>query len=130
MRPIWKGAISFGLVTIPVGLYTATDDLRPKFRQLRSGDHSRVKNKRVAESDGAEVPFEEIVKGYEFEKNRYVVFTDSELEAALKVKSAGTVDVVQFVKSAEIDPIFYRSSYYLAPEKTGVKAYRILVKAL
>jgi len=131
MRPIWKGAISFGLVTIPVGLYSATDDLRPKFRQLRSGDHSRIKYKRVAESDGEEVPFEEIVKGYEFEKDRYVVFTDDELEAALKAKSTGgMVDVVQFVKSEEIDPIFYRSSYYLSPEKTGVKAYRILAKAL
>lgn len=130
MRPIWKGAISFGLVTIPVGLYTATDDLRPKFRQLRSGDHSRIKYKRVAESDGAEVPFEDIVKGYEFEKDRYVVFTDDELEAALKARSAGTVDVVQFVKAEEIDPIFYRSSYYLAPEKTGAKAYRILSRAL
>lgn len=130
MRPIWKGAISFGLVTIPVGLFTATEDKRPKFRQLRSSDHARVKYKRVAESDGEEVPYEDIVKGFEFEKDRYVVFTDDELEAALKSKGAGMVDVVQFVKTEEIDPIFYRSSYYLAPEKTGVKAYRILLDAL
>lgn len=130
MRPIWKGAISFGLVTIPVGLFTATEDKRPKFRQLRSGDHARIRYKRVAESDGEEVPYEDIVKGYEFDKDRYVVFTDDELEAALKSKGAGTVDVVQFVKAEEIDPIFYRSSYYLAPEKTGVKAYRILHDAL
>lgn len=130
MRPIWKGAISFGLVTIPVGLYTATEDKRPKFRQLRSGDHSRIKYKRVAESDGEEVPYEDIVKGFEFEKDRYVVFTDDELEAALKSKGSGMVDVVQFVKSEEIDPIYYRASYYLAPEKTGVKAYRILMSAL
>jgi DNA end-binding protein Ku len=130
MRPIWKGAISFGLVTIPVGLYTATEDKRPKFRQLRSGDHSRIKYKRVAETDGEEVPYEDIVKGYEFEKDRYVVFTDDELEAALKAKGSGMVDVVQFVKSEEIDPIYYRASYYLAPEKTGIKAYRILLEAL
>jgi DNA end-binding protein Ku len=130
MRPIWKGAISFGLVTIPVGLYTATEDKRPKFRQLRSGDHARIKYKRVAESDGEEVPYEDIVKGFEFEKDRYVVFTDDELEAALKSKGSGMVDVVQFVKSEEIDPIYYRASYYLAPEKTGVKAYRILLSAL
>ncbi|HEX9978098.1 MAG TPA: Ku protein [Acidimicrobiia bacterium] len=130
MRPIWKGAISFGLVTIPVGLYTATEDRRPKFRQLRRGDHSRIRYKRVSESDGEEVPYEDIVKGYEFEKDRYVVFTDDELEAALKAKGAGMVDVVQFVKAAEIDPIYYRSSYYLAPEKTGAKAYRILRDAL
>ena len=130
MRPIWKGAISFGLVTIPVGLYAATEDRRPKFRQLRKGDHARIKYKRVAESDGEEVPFEDIVKGYEFEKDRYVVFTDDELEAALKAKGAGMVDVVQFVEAVEIDPIYYRSSYYLGPEKTGVKAYKILRDAL
>lgn len=129
-RPIWRGAISFGLVTIPVALHTATDDLRPKFRQLRKGDHARIRYKRVAESDGAEVPFEEIVKGYEVDKDRYVVFTDDELESALKARGAGTVDVVQFVRSEEIDPIYYRSAYYLAPEKTGAKAYRILAQAL
>ena len=76
------------------------------------------------------MPFEDIVKGYEIEKDRYVVFTDEELEAALKSGQAGTVDVVQFVRDEEIDPIYYRQSYYLAPEQTGVKAYAILVKAL
>jgi DNA end-binding protein Ku len=130
MRPIWKGAISFGLVTIPVGLYSATEDKRPKFRQLRSGDHSRIRYKRVAETDGEEVAYDDIVKGYEFEKDRYVVFTDDELETALKAKGSGMVDVIQFVKAVEIDPIFYRSSYYLAPEKSGAKAYRILLSAL
>ncbi len=84
----------------------------------------------MSESDGEEVPFEKIVKGYEFEKDRYVVFTDDELEAALKAKGAGMIDVIQFVKSEEIDPIFYRSSYYLSPEKTGIKAYKILMRAL
>ena len=129
-RSIWKGAISFGLVTIPVGLYSATESKRPKFRQLRKGDHTRIRYRRVAETDGNEVPFEDIVKGYEIEKDRYVVFTDEELEAALKSGKAGTVDVVQFVQSEEIDPIYYRQSYYLAPEQTGVKAYAIFVKAL
>ncbi|MBA2338504.1 MAG: Ku protein, partial [Acidimicrobiia bacterium] len=70
MRPIWKGAISFGLVTIPVGLYSATEDRRPKFRQLRQSDHSPIKYKRVAENDGNEVPYEDIVKGYEVDKGR------------------------------------------------------------
>jgi DNA end-binding protein Ku len=130
MRPIWKGAISFGLVTIPVGLFSATQDKRPKFRQLREGDHSRIRYKRVADSDGEEVPFEDIVKGYEIDKGRYVVFSDEELETALKTRGSGLVDVVQFVKAAEIDPIYYRASYYLAPEETGVKAYRILMRAL
>jgi DNA end-binding protein Ku len=130
MRPIWRGAISFGLVTIPVGLFTATDDKRPKFRQLRRDDSSRIRYKRVAESDGEEVPFEDIVKGYEIDKGRYVVFTDDELAEALKTKGSGLVDVVQFVHNEEIDPIYYRSSYYLAPEQTGVKAYKILLAAL
>jgi DNA end-binding protein Ku len=130
MRPIWKGAISFGLVTIPVGLYSATEDKRPKFRQLRKGDNSRIRYKRVAESDGEEVPYEEIVKGYEIDKGRYVVFSAEELEGAMAGKSAGMVDVIQFVDQSEIDPMYYRSSYYLAPEKAGIKAYRILLDAL
>jgi len=129
-RPIWKGAISFGLVTIPVGLYAATEDKRPSFRQLRKDDHSRIRYRRVAETDGTEVPYADIVKGYEVDKDRYVVFTDDELEAALRAKTAGMVDVVQFVSSQEIDPIYYRQSYYLAPEKTGAKAYEILRRAL
>ena len=129
-RPIWKGAISFGLVTIPVGLYTATESKRPKFRQLRKGDHARIRYRRVAETDGNEVPFPDIVKGYEVSKDQYVVFTDEELEAALKAGAAGTVDVVQFVRADEIDPIYYRQAYYLAPEQAGAKAYAILVRAL
>jgi len=130
MRPIWKGAISFGLVTIPVGLYTATENKRPKFKQLRESDHSPIKYRRVAESDGVEVPYENIVKGYEIDKGRYVVFTPEELGDIMKGITGGIVDVVQFVDKSEIDPIYYRSSYYLAPEKTGVKAYRILLNAL
>ncbi len=128
-RAIWKGAINFGLVTIPVGLYTATDNKTPKFKQLRKDDHSAIKYKRVSESDGEEVAWEDIVRGYEFEKGRYVVFTDEELEAATP-EGNKLVDVVQFVDESEIDPIYYKSSYYLAPEKTGVKAYQILLQAL
>ena len=130
MRPIWKGAISFGLVTIPVGLYSATENKRPKFKQLRESDHSPIKYKRVAEKDGEEVPFENIVKGYEIDKGRFVVFSSDELSDIMKGISGGTVDVVQFVKQDDIDPIYYRSSYFLAPEKTGIKAYNILLKAL
>lgn len=128
-RAIWKGAINFGLVTIPVGMYTATDNKTPKFKQLRKTDHSPIRYKRVAETDGEEVPWDDIVKGYEFEKDRYVVFTDDELAAA---SPAGDkmVDVVQFVGEDEIDPIMYQKSYYLAPERTGIKAYKILKEAL
>jgi DNA end-binding protein Ku len=128
-RAIWKGAINFGLVTIPVGLYTATDNKTPKFKQLRKTDHSPIRYKRVAEADGQEVQWDDIVKGYEFEKDRYVVFTDEELESA-HTEGNKLVDVVQFVDEQEIDPMFYKSSYYLAPEKTGIKAYRILEQAL
>jgi DNA end-binding protein Ku len=128
-RAIWKGAINFGLVTIPVGLYTATDNKTPKFKQLRKTDHSPIKYKRVAEVDGSEVVWDDIVKGYEFEKDRYVVFTDEELSAA-NPDGNKLVDVVQFVDESEIDPMMYKSSYFLAPEKTGVKAYRILQEAL
>ena len=130
MRPIWKGAVSFGLVTIPVGLYSATENKRPKFRQLRESDHSPIKYKRVAESDGVEVPYENIVKGYEIDKGRFVVFSGDELSEIMKGITGGIVDVVQFVNQAEIDPVYYRSTYYLAPEKTGVKAYKILLRAL
>jgi DNA end-binding protein Ku len=128
-RAIWKGAINFGLVTIPVGLYTATDNKTPKFKQLRKTDHSPIRYKRVAEADGQEVQWDDIVKGYEFEKDRYVVFTDEELDSAHQDGNK-LVDVVQFVDEAEIDPMYYKSAYYLAPEKTGIKAYRILEEAL
>ena len=129
MQSIWKGAISFGLVTIPVGLYSATEDKKASFKQLREGDHSPIKYKRVAEVDGEEVPYEKIVRGYEFEKGKYVVFTREELKA-IGQTLAGTVDVVQFVDQADIDPIYFKKSYYLAPEKGGVKAYSILLNAL
>ena len=129
-RSIWKGAISFGLVTIPVALYTATESKTPKFKMLRGTDHSPIKYKRVAESDGEEVVWDDIVRGYEVEKGKYVVFTDEELEAATAADGNRLVDVVQFVDESEIDPIYYKSSYYLAPERTGVKAYKILLEAL
>ena len=125
MRPIWKGAVSFGLVTIPVGLYRATEDKRPRFRQLRDSDHSPIKQKRVAENDGQEVPYENLVKGYEVDKGRYVVFTSEEVAEIMKRGGPGTVDVVQFVSQEEIDPVYYRSSYYLAPEKTGATSAQL-----
>ncbi len=130
MRSIWKGAVSFGLVTIPVALFGATEDRTPKFKMLRGSDGSAIKFRRVAEADGAEVSWDEIVKGYEVEKGSYVVFTDEELSTATSKGGARLVDVLQFVDQSEIDPIAYKSSYYLAPEKTGLKAYKILVQAL
>ena len=131
MRPIWKGAISFGLVNIPVVLYSATQDRRPKFKQLRHSDQSPIRYKRVAEVDGREVPWGEIVRGYEVERGSYVVFSDAELTAAgIGKKGLPLIDVIRFVESEEIDPVYYKSSYYLVPEKTGLRAYRILWEAL
>lgn len=130
MRSIWKGAISFGLVTIPVGLYSATENRTPKFKMLRESDGSPIKYKRVAESDGEEVTWDEIVKGFEVEKGKYVIFSDEDLEAATAKGGAKLVDVIQFVDASEIDPIYYNKSYFLGPEKTGVKAYQILLDAL
>lgn len=130
MRSIWKGAVSFGLVTIPVALFSATEDRTPKFKMLRKDDGSPIKYKRVAEADGQEVVWDDIVKGFEIEKGTYVTFTDDELSAATQKGGTKLVDVVQFVEESEIDPVYYKSSYYLAPEKTGVKAYKLLLEAL
>lgn len=130
MRPIWSGAISFGLVTIPVRLYPATSSRRPKFRQLRQEDHSPIRYRKVAETDGREVPREEIVRGYEFEKGRYVVLTDDEIAGAAYQGGPRIVDVAAFVEASEIDPVYYRTSYYLEPGQTGEKAYSILRTAL
>jgi DNA end-binding protein Ku len=110
-------------------MYTATDNKSPSFKQLRKSDHSPIRYKRVAEADGEEVQWDDIVKGFEFEKDRFVVFTDEDLEAAVP-EGNKLVDVVQFVDEDEIDPMMYKKAYYLAPEKTGVKAYRILQEAL
>src|SRR5437016_13935608 len=104
MRPIWKGAISFGLVNIPVGLFSATSSTEKiKFRLLRASDHSQIKNKRVAEADGKEVPWEEIVKGYEYEKDRFVVLTDNDFER-VALKSNQVIEINEFVDLEQIDP--------------------------
>ena len=128
-RVMWKGAISFGLVTIPVGLYPATDEKTLRFNQLHDEDMGRIKYKRVCSVDGEEVPFEHIVKGYEYEKDKYVVLTDEDL-AAVPVESSRAIDIIQFVDLEDIDPIYFQKSYYLVPEETGVKAYALLREAM
>ncbi len=129
MRTIWRGSLSFGLVTIPVRLFAAVQEKSISFNQLRASDHSRIGYKRVAKADGDEVPYDEIVKGYEYEPERYVVFTNEELDQ-LKPPSSRTIDILQFVPLAQIDPIFFQRSYYLAPEPTGAKAYGLLSGAM
>ena len=129
MRPIWKGAISFGLVNIPITLYPATrsEDLRFKF--LRQSDHSPINNKRVAELDGKEVPWEQIVRGYEYEKGKFVVLKDDDF-ARVDVEATQTVDIQQFVGLDEINPMFFSKPYYMEPVKGGDKPYALLREVL
>jgi DNA end-binding protein Ku len=126
---MWKGAISFGLVTIPVAVYPATEEKTLRFNQLHDEDGGRIRYKRVCEKDGEEVTYEHIVKGYEVEKDRYVVLTDDDFDA-VPVASSRAIDIVQFVDVDEIDPMMYKKSYYLVPEETGAKAYGLLREAM
>ena len=128
-RAMWKGAISFGLVSIPVGLFPATEEKTLRFNQLHDADHGRIKYKRVCSVDGEEVPFEHIVKGYEYEKDKYVVLEDEDF-AAVPVHSSRAIDIVQFVDLEEIDPLYFQKSYYVVPEEAGVKAYTLLRQAM
>ncbi len=128
-RAIWSGAISFGLVNVPVKLYSATSPKAVRFHQLSSKTGARIRQKRVDPSTGEEVPFEEIVKGYEITPDHYVLITPEELDA-MDPKATKTIDVEEFVDLSEIDPIYYDHSYYLAPTAGGAKAYRLLLDAM
>jgi DNA end-binding protein Ku len=128
-RAIWKGSINFGLVNIPIALYPATRREELKFRLLRKSDLSPVSYKRVTEKDGKEVPWDQIVKGYEYEKGKYVVLKDEDFER-VDLEATQTVDIQDFVHQEEIDPIFFYKPYYLEPQKGGDKAYVLLRDAL
>ncbi|MGZ5345502.1 MAG: non-homologous end joining protein Ku [Actinomycetota bacterium] len=128
-RTMWKGAISFGLVTIPVAVYPATEEKTLRFNQIHEEDGGRIRMKRTCSVDGEEVPYDEIVKGYEYEKDRYVVLTDEDFDK-VPVESSRAIDIVQFVDLDEIDPMLYKKSYYLVPDETGAKAYALLRQAL
>src|SRR5437016_5100419 len=129
MRAIWKGSISFGLVNIPIALYPATRKEELKFRLLRKSDLSPVNYKRVAEKDGKEVPWDQIVKGYEYEKGKCVVLKEEDFER-VDLEATQTVDIQDFVHVDEIDPMFFYKPYYLEPQKGGDKAYALLRDAL
>jgi DNA end-binding protein Ku len=129
MRAIWKGSISFSLVNIPISLYTATKREELSFRLLRKSDLSPINYKRVAEVDGKEVPWEEIVKGYEYEKGRFVVLKEEDFRRA-DIEATQSVEIMQFVPLEEIDPMFFDKPYYLEPQKNGAKAYALLREAL
>ncbi len=129
MRAIWKGTISFGLVNIPIALYPATRKEDLKFRLLREKDLSPVNYKRVAEKDGKEVPWDQIVKGYEYEKGKFVVLKDEDFQR-VDLEATQTVDIHDFVDLDEIDPMYFYKPYYLEPQKGGDKAYVLLRNAL
>ncbi len=129
MRSIWKGAISFGLVTIPVKLYSATEEKDVSFHQVRRSDGSRIKYKRVAAVDGEEVAYGDIAKGYELPSGETVILTDDDFKD-LPLTTSKAIDVLAFVPLEEVDPIYFAKSYYLEPEKTGTKPYVLLREAL
>src|SRR4249919_3993775 len=128
-RAIWSGSISFGLLNVPVKLYSAVSKQTVRFRELREGDGSRVKHKRVAESDGKEVPYEKIVKGYEYAPDQYVVLSRDEL-SELEPQRSRAIEIQDFVDLDDIDPIYFEQPYYLGPDKGAERAYALLVQAL
>ena len=128
-RAIWTGAISFGLVNVPVKLYSATSPKTVRFHQLSSKTGARIRQKRVDPSTGEEVAYDDIVKGYELTPDRYVMISNEELDA-LDPKATKTIDIEEFVDLSEIDPIYYDHSYYLAPTAGGAKPYRLLLDAM
>ena len=129
-RTIWKGALSFGLVNIPVGLYPATSDKSIHFNQFEEGTSDRIRYKKVNERTGDEVPQNRIVKGYDLGGGEYVILTEEELESA-EPKKSRQIEISDFVGLVDIDPVFFRSSYYLAPEGEGAeKAYALLRRAM
>ena len=128
-RAIWSGAISFGLVNIPVKLYSAVSRKTVRFHQLDREDNQRIQQKRVNPRTGEEVPFENLVKGYELAPDRYVVITPEELDG-LEPQKTKTIDIEDFVDLSEIDPIYYDHPYYLVPDKGAEKAYKLLLEAM
>lgn len=129
MRSIWKGSISFGLVTIPVKLYTATDQRTISFHQVHTQDAGRVRYRRVCEVCGEEIPYNDIAKGYELPSGEMVVLTDDDF-ADLPLSTSRSIDVLEFVPMEQVDPIHFAKSYYLEPEKQGAKPYVLLREAL
>lgn len=128
-RALWKGSISFGLVNIPIELHTAVRDHRPHFRMLHAKDKSPVKFERVCIRDGTPVAWEDLVKGYEYQKDHFVVITKEDFRAAALEKTR-TVDIIDFVDAEEIDDRFFETPYYLTPAKGGERAYALLREAI
>jgi DNA end-binding protein Ku len=128
-RPIWSGSISFGLVNVPVKLFSATSPKEVRFHMLHDKDGGRIQQKRVCSIDGEEVPWEHIVKGFEIAKGRYVTVTKEELEA-FSPKATRSIDIEDFVDLHQIDPIYYDHSYYLVPDRGAARPYALLLEAM
>lgn len=126
---MWMGTLNFGLVSMPVKLYSAVTSKSVHFHQLHGADNARVQQRRVCSADGEEVPYEEIVKGYELAPERYVVIEDSELQA-LAPEATRTIEIEDFVQLVEIDPIYFDQSYYIVPNRGGARSYQLLLAAM
>jgi DNA end-binding protein Ku len=129
MRAIWKGSISFGLVYIPIAVFPATREEKLSFRQLRATDLSPIKYKKVAEADQKEVTADQIVKGFEYERGRFIVLKEEDF-AKVRIESTHSIDITDFVDLTQVDPKFFYKPYFLEPQKGGEKAYALLHKAL
>jgi DNA end-binding protein Ku len=129
MRSIWKGALSFGLVNIPVKLYTASRDKELQFTLLHKKDHSEIRYARMCKAEEKEVPWEEIVKGYEFQKGDFVVLDDEDFKK-IDIQKTRTIEILNFVEQAEIDSVYYVKPYFLEPDKNAAHAYSLLCEAL
>lgn len=130
MHTIWKGSISFGLVNIPIKLHAATEDKDIKLRSLHKKCHTPIKYEKRCPVCETELSMNEIVKGYEIAKGKYVILEDEELEDLKKATEEKAVEIIDFIKMEEIDPIYYNRSYYMSPNEGGMKAYGLLRKAL
>jgi DNA end-binding protein Ku len=129
MKAIWNGSLSFGLVNIPVRMYTASQEKEISFVLLHKKDHSEIRYARICKAEGKEVPWKEIVKGYEYEKGNFVVLDDKDFEKA-NLKKTKTIEIEKFVEETEIDSIYFVKPYFLEPEKSAEKAYGLLRDAL
>lgn len=128
-RPLWKGAISFGMVSIPIKMYTATEEKDVRFNMLHATDLARIRQKRFCSEEDVEVPLDEIVKGYEVSPEHYVVMEDGDFEN-VPVNTTRAIEITDFVSLDEIDPILYQKTYFLEPEEIGAKPFALLMRAL
>jgi DNA end-binding protein Ku len=128
-RSIWNGTVSFGLIAVPVKVHSATEDKGVHFNQVHSKDGARIKQKRICSKDGKEVPYEEVAKGYEVREGEYILLSQEEIDAAAGERSR-TIQLDEFVRHADVDPVFYDRTYYLGAGEQGGDAYRLLHDAL